>query len=153
MNELESELKKGNDVEEKLDNLIGHVRQLTKENKQMREKIDRIEDAVEGAAVTPEEKNNLRVEGMGGGPANPEIGNIMQKAKKGTDGVPVGKVEAELESSRKHALKIMRKIAQTFDNFSFKKGSGNKASRLKNQESFDDWSRKEPYDNENYSNP
>lgn len=132
MNNLEQELKKSDDTQETLKRLIGHIKQLTRENREMKEKIDRIENAVEGAAVTPQEKNKLRVEGMNGGPANPEIGKIMKKAKKGSSGVDVGTVETELDSSRKHALKIMRKIANTFDNYSFSRGEGNNPSKLKN---------------------
>jgi len=143
MNELQSELKKSEGVEEHLKHLTEHIKQLRKENKELRKKVDRIDEAVEGAAVTSEEKNQLKVEGMNGGPASPEVGQVMKKAKNGTDGVEVGDVETILESSRRHALKTMRKIASTFENFNFKKGKGNKPSKLKNIDSFEDYSRRE----------
>jgi len=138
MNEIESDLKKDDGIEQQLKYLTQHVRELRKENKQLREKVDRIEEAVDGAAVTSEEKNKLRVEGMNGGPANPKVGSVMKLAKKGTTGVEVGRVESELECSRRHALKMMRKIATTFDNYSFSKGSGNKPSKLKNNKTAED---------------
>lgn len=143
MDELQSELKKSDGVEEQLKHLTEHIRQLRKENKELREKVDRIDKAVEGAAVTSEEKNQLKVEGMNGGPASPEVGQVMKEAKNGTDGVEVGHVETILDSSRRHALKTMRKISSTFENYHFKKGSGNKPSRLKNMDSFEDYSRRE----------
>jgi hypothetical protein len=138
MNEIESDLEKDDGVEQQLKYLTQHVRELRKENKELREKVDRIEEAVDGAAVTSEEKNQLRVEGMNGGPANPDIGKVMKKAKEGEAGVEVGKVETILDCSRRHALDTMRKIASTFDNYSFKRGSGNKPSKLKNNESAED---------------
>lgn len=70
-----------------------------------------------------------------GGPANEEVAEILSKAKSG-NGIPVGQVETILDCSRRHALKMMRKIAVEF-NGGFKKGSGNKPSMLrKEQEGF-----------------
>lgn len=138
MNEIESDFKKDDGVEEQLKYLTQHIRELRKENKQLREKVNRIEEAVDGAAVTSEEKNKLRVEGMNGGPANPDIGKVMKKAKKGDSGVEVGKVETVLDCSRRHALETMRKISSTFEEYSFKRGSGNKPSKLKNNKSAED---------------
>jgi len=138
MNKIESDLKKDDGVEQQLKYLVDHVRQLRKENQELREKVDRIEEAVDGAAVTSEEKNQLRVEGMNGGPANPEIGEVMKKAKKGDSGVAVGKVETVLDCSRRHALDTMRKISSTFEEYSFKRGRGNKPSKLKNNKSAED---------------
>jgi len=131
MKDLESQLKKDDGLESKVDFLTQHVRELRKENRDLKRKIDKIYEAVEDAAVTQEEKNQLKVEGMNGGPADENIGKIMKKAKTG-NGVAVGSVEGILDCSRRHALKIMRKIADSFDNFSFVRGKGNKPSKLKN---------------------
>lgn len=131
MTNLESELKKDDGLESKVDFLTQHIRELRKENRELHQKIDKIHEAVEGAAVTQEEKNELRVEAMNGGPADKDIGKIMKKSKSG-NGVPVGQVENILDCSRRHALKIMRKISDSFEGYSFVRGKGNKPSKLKN---------------------
>lgn len=131
MEELESQLKKDDGLEEKIDFLAQHVKELRKENRDLKRKIDKIYEAVEDAAVTQEEKNELIVKGMNGGPASKEIGKVMKKSKTG-QGVPVGQVENIMDCSRRHALKMMRKIDSNFDNMRFVRGKGNKPSMLKN---------------------
>lgn len=130
MDQLEKELQKGNGKDQ-LKKLTEHIRQLRKENKELKDKVDTIYQQVDKGAVTQEERNELRVKAMNGGPADKKIGKIMKKAKTG-NGVSAGVVEDVLGSSRKKYLKTMRRISDKFEGYKFIRGSGNKPSMLKN---------------------
>lgn len=130
MKELEQELEKGNGKDKQLKLLIEHVKNLRKENAELKQKVDAIYKAVDEGAITSEEKEELKLKTDAGTVANPEVAKVLKRAKSG-NGVAVGEVESILDCSRRHALKMMRKIAKEFDKARFKRGSGNKPSMLK----------------------
>jgi len=83
MKELEKELKKGNGIEKQLQNLTTEIQRLRQENKEIKQRLENIEEEVTDAEIYTEQDNYLQ--------SKPESivkkfkNKITSNAKKGVD--------------------------------------------------------------------
>lgn len=117
-------------MEEQLDNILTHVKELRKDFNEMERELSKINEQLEDKPLTQKERENIAIKGEDGGAPSREIGKIIKESKVGK-GVDSARVENILDNSRKTALSVMRRMAQEYEFLQFRKGSGNKGSILR----------------------
>lgn len=114
--------------------ILQELKNVKKQNVELREELNDLKKIVQGGKQPDE---HLKVLGPQGGVGHPAIGKVMKAAKDGGQhsGVEAGQVENILDAegfdrTRKSVLNIMRKIADNFPPFKFRKGNSSRGSQL-----------------------
>lgn len=115
--------------DEEIKNLKGQVRSLRKEISSIDDKVSDIYEHVKGGYVGEKKKDILDLQ-EDGNPNNIETAKIIKKAKKTRKGADTNFCIEKWDVSNRHALTKMRELANQREDLEFRKGRGNKASRL-----------------------
>lgn len=114
---------------EEIKNLKGQVRELRKEVGGIKDKVNEIHEYVEEGYVGKDKKDVLDLQ-EDGNPNNIETAKIIKRAKKTRKGADTNFCMDKWGVSNRHALTKMRELAKQREDIKFRKGKGNKASRL-----------------------
>jgi hypothetical protein len=94
-------------------------------------KTELILDEVKDNEDPVSEVSGIPIKGWDGGSASPEVAKIMNEAgNDGRKGIERGRVETITGKSEKPATRIMRTIAEEFEQMKFKKGDNKGPSKL-----------------------
>jgi len=110
-------------------NLKGQVRELRKEISGVKDKVNQIHEFVKDGYVGEDKKDVLDLQ-EDGNPNNIETAEIIKRAKKTRKGADTNFCMNKWDVSNRHALTKMRELAKQREDLEFRKGRGNKASRL-----------------------
>lgn len=112
MEELESQLKKGNDTEELLQNLLTEIRSVKQQNAQLHNKVDRLEEKLEGREIYNNSSSNTYLSNK----PDSQVEEFKRRLRKdGKEGVDVSIISTIFQIKPRQAYNVKDRIVDEED--------------------------------------